>query len=122
MIRSVAIWFISRVSVRERFILHAADLIKAHVRDQGCSDNARIPDRVYVSLAQEAFRRAAMHEDDGKARWGSYIDEIKKAGEAVGCFLCDRPFADLRVKQILEMGEIRNEGEAGEPTGPATSR
>lgn len=116
MIRRVAIWFISRVTVRERFILHAADLIKAHVRDQGYRENARIPGRVYVSIAQEAFRRAAMHEDDGKARWGPYIDEIKMAGEAVGCFLGDRPFADLRVKQILEMGEIRNGGEGDAKT------
>jgi hypothetical protein len=73
-----------------------------------CDDEEvrHLPERALEALVQEAYRRAASVEKDGRARHGPYFAQLHSIADALEAAAKKQPCSDPRIRSILEFHKI----------------
>lgn len=66
----------------------------------------RIPHAVRMAIVQEALRKAAEKEGDGRARTGEFLDQIESAADNIIAVFDGDENADRRIHNILVFHKV----------------
>jgi nitrogenase subunit NifH len=116
-------WFfnllIGRCIVRQRSLARHPELIRIYLSEAKCDFADKIPESALMSVAQEAYRRAAEVEPDQLARYGRHHEQLHHLSEQIIAALKRDPAADARVRRILEAhGVLEVQHQTSQPAAP----
>jgi len=97
----------SRFTVRPRTMPLMVKYLKAYMEEErNFAGTHLIPDSVALVIVQEAYRRAALKEKDGRARYGGFDSEVERAADSVVAAFMNEKDVDPRIKGILVFHKI----------------
>jgi len=98
---------VSRFVVRPRGFRLSVRYLKAFLREHRNFERVdQIPDSVALLIAQEAWRRAAAREKDGRARYGMFDRELESAADSIVAAFNGDQEVDPRIKGILSFNNL----------------
>jgi hypothetical protein len=73
-----------------------------------CDDQEarRLPEPALEAVVQEAYRRAASMEKDGRARHGPYFAQLHSIADSLEAAAKRQPCSDARIRSILEFHKL----------------
>jgi len=93
--------------VRTQSIPRMVAYLKAYLEeDRKFAGTHLIPDSVAMVIVHEAYRRAALNEKDGCARYGRFDKEVERAADSVVAAFMNEKDVDPRIKAILVFHKI----------------
>ena len=104
-------WFlkliIRRVIVGPRGIQFSIRYLRAFLREHRQFKRVdQIPDSVALSIVQEAWRKAAAKEKDGRARYGQFDKEVELAADSIVAAFEGSQNVDSRIQGILSFNRL----------------
>jgi hypothetical protein len=103
-------WFfkfiVRRATVGPRGLRFSVRLLKAILLERYFIPLDQIPDSVALVIVQEACRRAAAKEKDGRARYGEFDREVEFAADNIIAAFKGAHDADPRIKGILSFNKL----------------
>ncbi len=99
--------YAKRLIVSDRAVNRAVSYLKSELKDnRGFEQVDQIPDSAYLSIVQEALRRAGESEKDGRARSGQFLIEVDATADSVVAAFAGSENADPRIKNILVFNRV----------------
>ena len=95
-----------RAIVREGSLGRGVAWLRVLLEDKGFEGFRKIPEHVYVALAQEACIRAAEEDPDKLPRYGKYYNQLHLIADSLIAAMSKGSFTDARVKGILEFNKL----------------
>lgn len=94
--------FVGRTLVRERGLPHAVEMLRSLVKESSPPGAAEVPRSAAEAIIQDAIRRAAEEERDGRARVNRFLFHVEEAAKKIVAIRSGSPDSDSRIRSILE--------------------
>ena len=99
--------FISnRTLVRSKDVPLMLRYLKADLQEKGFTNLDKIPDYVGAIIVQEALRRAADKEKDGRPRFGPFLKQVEIAADSIIAAINGGDAAEPRIKSLLAFHKV----------------
>lgn len=97
---------ISRTVVRRSDGHNALEVFRDYLKQRDFSHLDKITDPIGRVLLEEAFRRAAAYEKDGRPRTGRFLGEMKRIANDMTAICDGNANADERIVSILRFHKV----------------
>lgn len=106
MLEKILRLFVGRATVTSRVIQAAAGTLEETLAMKGFDQIEKIPSQVRLIVIQDALRKAAENEEDGRARMAEFNDQIVSAADSIIAAFSGDANADARIKSILVFHKV----------------